>query len=76
MQRMFINRTKLELSLCGVGQFDNSVIFAKVNSDALCNLEKRLVDALRNENINLSGKTYYHDHSCWLVAEFVFFKSS
>ena len=52
---MYITQKKLELSVCGVGQFDNAVVFAKVNSKALCDIEKRLVSALQDENINLSG---------------------
>ena len=54
---MHINEEKLSLSLLGIGQFDNNVVYAKVISKSLYDLQKRLMVELKKENINIRG--YY-----------------
>ena len=54
---MSMSRRRLELKLHGVGKYKNEVVYAKVNnSRSFDDLRKRLVFALKKENIDLSGR--------------------
>ena len=56
---MYVYGEKLKLNIFGVHHFDQAIIYAKIHSGQLMNLQNHLMRALQAEQINLSGKFFW-----------------
>lgn len=52
---MYVNAEQLVLNIVGLGEFNRTVLFGKIQSRSLRSLQSRLVEALKEKNINLNG---------------------
>ena len=61
---MYVVGEDLKLTLPGVGHFDDSVVYAKIDCKPLYGLERRLVKALKEKQIDMSSEQKFccHDY--------------